>query len=253
MSKSTRRSVLGLFGTAVLGTALPATGITARGLGIAPAAEDLRQALSRSRNRIKTIDIRFRTTASPSYRDDDWVRDGVNRLIFRQGAYKVTHTRGDVEFTEILVEGRYIQHARSLTGERPSETLYDGPVQGPWRLGTSLQQFLPVPRDLPVVDEGTDQHRGATCNRLLQGHQRFWVEQGNPRVVRLDVFADSSRLSEVVELGEFQEILPRLSFPMSVESRRFDSDGEENKTLAVQVTGVEVNEFIPADIFEIEE
>lgn len=253
MPKSTRRSILGFLGTAVLGTALPVKGASSSGLGLVPAAEDVRQSLLRLRSRIRTLDVQFRTETAQGNDEGDWFRDGENRLIFRRGSYKVTHIRDDVEFTEVLSGGRYIQHARSLTGERPPETLYDGPVQGQWHLGTSLQQFLPVPRDLPVVQDGTDLHHGAVCDRLLQGQQRFWVEQGFPRVVRLDVFADSSRFGEIIEFTAFRDVLPGVWFPMAVESRRFGLEGNEGRKLVVEVTKIDVNEFVPTNTFRVEE
>lgn len=258
MAETTRRSALGLIGAAFLGTSLH--GERALGGELVREAtlgtDTLRLTLAEARQRIQTLEVRFRIETVESKSHDwerQWFTDGEDTLLYRHGAYKVVHTRGDVEFTETVVSNTYTQHARSLTGERAPETLYVGPVTGSSRLGVSLEQFLPVPEDLPMLYKNANFLRGTLCQVWLQGRTLFWVDPSTPSVVRREIFGSSSHVRETVDFKDFRQILPGLQFPKTLEAVQFSPVGEEARRLLVEVTELSVNHRIPKRMLQIQE
>ena len=194
--------------------------------------------------RVKSLYVRYTCTGEPA-----GSADGTYELFFDRNRYRLTQRddSGGGVFQVFTPQGSICGYER----DRVVRSVKRGKSRQ-WPPGTSLETFLPAPKDLPALFQGDELVTGKRCVGLSQGDRRYWVGQVELDVRRVDFLLNSRQVRVRQEFIGFEEVRQGLRFPREMTTTAFGPDGQLRQRGDIHVEEVEVNEPMSQALFSIE-
>lgn len=234
-----RRELIRTAALAVAGAQIASTAAA----DLHPDASALRSALEAQRNQIRTLHVRYRHLGDPQDR-----LTGPNEMAWNGRSYHIRHSGPNDPFFIIV----HPQTTLTVLGE-PQRVLRSKRSRTKrWPPAPSLDSFLPVPHNLPIVASQRKDAVGKVQVGLAQGEHGYWADPDLPAVVSHETFTNRGVLRLKEEYSNFQPTNIGLWFPRRIEISIFRPQGDFVRKAVVEVDDAHMNGEVDSSLFDMD-
>lgn len=255
--QATRRELIALLGSSVLGGAAAARSAWAESSLGAPAGADILIDAWRTELRARRLKVRelfllveCRIEGEEGWSASArWLVEGRSHLFYRSEAHPhdhmLIHHRDGALLTELGGRRGYFQGIEPTDGRRPPQILREDPASPGPHPSLRYTQFLPALADRPAFVAGRRTLATGPCLIVGQGDFRYFFDVAGPPVVRRrERFRTASQARERIDYLEY-ETLQEVPFARGLLITRFNLDGSARAPLRVTVLEIALNEGLP--------